>query len=284
MLARVRALIENVLRRPLIRPIRAAYQRYYATGTHRTAGAAAYYGILTMLPFLGLFYLLLGNLAHSDPNFLRASRLALQSSLGLRPAVVASLYSAQGTASLRSALTLLGVIGLVYAGVNWMEAVEEGVWSVWSRPAISQWWRRYLRRWLTLLVTLPGMLLMVVVAVFVGRSPYLLLIDDGEHLTRVTVAVLEALALAATLVLGILLCYAAYRLIGTAPANGRVRLAALVAGGTIGIMTAVGAFLLPIALSNPYGIVVTILAVMLWVSGTVRAMLSMAWWAGADKS
>jgi len=162
-----------VLDRPRVRVARTAYQRYYGAGTHRTASAAAYYGILTMLPFLGLFYLLLAQLAHADPNFLRSSRRALQASLGLSPSVVANLYSAQGTASLRSVLTLLGVVGLVYAGVNWMDAVEQGLWSVWPRAAAVSWWRRYLRRWATLLVTLPGLLLIVLVGSFAAAaSPF----------------------------------------------------------------------------------------------------------------
>jgi membrane protein len=272
-------MVLTVLDRPYLRAVRTAYRRYYATGTHRTASAAAYYGILTMLPFLGLFYLLLAQLAHADPNFLRSSRRALQASLGLSPSVVANLYSAQGTASLRSALTLLGVVGLVYAGVNWMDAVEQGVWSVWPRESARNWWRRYLRRWTTLLVTLPGLLLIVLVAVFVGRSPYRLLIDNGLHFGRLTVVLLEVAALIATVVLAGLLCYVAYRRVGTAPPNRSVRLAALVAGVAVGGLAAIGAFALPLALSNPYGIVVAILALMLWVSASVRAMLAMAVWA-----
>ncbi len=271
--------VRTVLDRPHVRAARTAYQRYYGAGTHRTASAAAYYGILTMLPFLGLFYLLLAQLAHADPNFLRSSRRALQASLGLSPTVVANLYSAQGTASLRSVLTLLGVVGLVYAGVNWMDAVEQGLWSVWPRAAAANWWRRYLRRWATLLVTLPGLLLIVLVAVFVGRSPYRLLIDDGLHFGRLTVLLSEVAALIATVVLAGLLCYAAYRRVGTAPPDRRVRLAALLAGVAAGGLAAIGAFALPLALSNPYGIVVAILAVMLWVSASVRAMLAMAVWA-----
>jgi membrane protein len=276
---RVWTMVRTALDRPYLRAGRTAYRRYYATGTHRTASAAAYYGILTMLPFLGLFYLLLAQLAHADPRFLRSSRQALQASLGLSPSVVANLYSAQGTASLRSVLTLLGVVGLVYAGVNWMDAVEQGIWSVWPRAGATDWWRRYLRRWATLLVTLPGLLLIVLVAVFVGRSPYRLLIDDGLRFTRWTLLLSEVAALLATMALAGLLCYAAYRRVGTAPPNRNVRLAALLAGIAVGGLAAIGAFALPVALSNPYGIVVAILAVMLWVSASVRAMLSMAVWA-----
>jgi membrane protein len=272
-------MVQTVLDRPHLRAARTAYRRYYGTGTHRTASAAAYYGVLTMLPFLGLFYVLLAQLAHAVPNFLRSSRRALQATLGLSPGVVANLYSAQGTASLRSVLTLLGVVGLVYAGVNWMDAVEQGLWSVWPRATGRTWWRRYLRRWATLLVTLPGLLLIVLVAVFVGRSPYRLLIDDGLHFARSTILLSEVAALIATVVLAGLLCYAAYRRVGTAPPDRSVRLAALLAGVAVGGLAAIGAFALPVVLSNPYGIVVVILALMLWVSASVRAMLAMAVWA-----
>jgi hypothetical protein len=50
-----------------------------------------------------------------------------------------------------------------------------------------------------------------------------------------------------------------------------VRLAGVAVGG----LATTGAFALPVVLSNPYGIVVVILALMLW----VRATLAMAVWA-----
>jgi uncharacterized BrkB/YihY/UPF0761 family membrane protein len=40
--------------------------------------------------------------------------------------------------------------------------------------------------------------------------------------------------------------------------------------------------LLPIALSDPYGIVVVILALMLWVSASVRVLLAMAVWSSVE--
>ncbi len=271
--------VRSALNWPLVRRARSAYQSYYAAGTHRTSAAAAYFGILTLLPFLGLFYLLLADIAHTDPHFLRSSREALQRSVGLSPRVVANLYSAEGTASLRAVLTLLGAVGLIYAGVNWMDAVEEGLRSVWARATDARWWRRYLHRWATLLVTLPSVLLIVVVAVFVGRSPYRLLADDGELIPRPDQYLLEAAAFVVAVGLGTIVCYTAYRRVGAAPASGHVRLAALLAGIGIATLSSLGAFALPLALSNPYGIVVAILAIMLWVSGSVRAMLAMAVWA-----
>lgn len=266
---------------PLVRRARSVYQDYYAAGTHRTSAAAAYFGILTLLPFLGLFYLLLAQLAHADPHFLRSSRHALQSSVGLSPQVVAALYSAEGTASLRAVLTLLGVIGLVYAGANWIDSVEEGLRSVWARDPDRRWWRRHLRRWATLLITLPGVLLIMVVAIFVGRSPYRLLVDDGQRIPRAGQYLLEAVALLVTVCLAAVLCYVAYRRMGAAPASRNVRLAALLAGAGIAGLASAGAFALPLVLSNPYGIVVVMLAIMLWISGSIRAMLAMAVWARA---
>lgn len=271
--------VQSVLGWPYIRTVRDAYQRYYGKGTHRTASAAAYYGILTMLPFLGLFYLLLAQLAHADPHFLRSSRRALQSSIGLSPTVVANLYSAQGTASLRAVLTLLGALGLIYAGVNWIDAIEQGLWSVWPRETHQHWLRRYARRWATLLVTLPGLLVIVLVAVFVGRSPYRLIIDGGQPVPLPDQVLLEVIALVLSVALATGLCYLAYRLVGAAPPTKAVRQAALLAGTGVGGLAAIGAVLLPFVLGNPYGIVVAILAIMLWVSGAVRAMLSMAVWA-----
>ena len=194
--------------------------------------------------------------------------------------MVALLYSAQGTAGLRAFLTLLGVVGLVYAGVNWIESIEQGLWSVWPRRTSPLWWRRYLVRWLTLLITLPSVLLVVLVATFVGRSPYRLPADAGEPIPRGAIAGLEILAFVLAAVLASVVCHVAYRRIGSAPATGRVRLAASLAGAGIAALASAGAVALPLVLGNPYGIVLTILAVMLWISGSVRTMLAMAVWAG----
>lgn len=275
-------LVQRVLNWPFVKTVRIAYQRYYGSGAHRTSGAAAYYGILTMLPFLALFYLLLAQLAHADPNVVRTGRHAIQSTIGLSPNVTAELYSAEGTAGLRAVLTLLGGIGLLYAGNNWIDAIQQGLWSVWPRVSDQNWWRRYLRRWATLLVTLPSLVLIVLVAVFVGRSPYRILMSQGDHFRLSSIVLLEAVALVVTVVLATALMYLAYRLVGAAPPTPTVRVAALFAGAGVGGLAAVGAFLLPLVLSNPYGIVVAILAIMLWVSGSVRAMLSMAVWAKAQ--
>lgn len=275
-------LVQRILDWPFVKTVRIAYQRYYGSGAHRTSGAAAYYGILTMLPFLALFYLLLAQLAHADPNVVRSGRHAIQGTIGLSPNVAAELYSAEGTAGLRAVLTLLGGLGLLYAGNNWIDAIEQGLWSVWPRISARTWWRRYLRRWATLLVTLPSLVLIVLVAVFVGRSPYRIMITQGIRFRLSSVVLLEAAALVITVVLATALMYLAYRVVGAAPSTPTVRMAALFAGTGVGGLAAVGAFLLPLVLSNPYGIVVAILAIMLWVSGSVRAMLSMAVWAKAQ--
>jgi hypothetical protein len=129
------------------------------------------------------------------------------------------------------------------------------------------------------LVTLPSLLLIVLVAVFAGRSPYRLLADGGQHINQPFILLLEVVALIATVTLASVLCYLAYRLVGSAPPTMTVRVAALFAGAGVGGLAAIGALLLPLVLSNPYGIVVAILAIMMWVSGAVRAMLSMAVWA-----
>lgn len=271
--------VRSALDWPPVRRARAAYQSYYAAGTHRTSAAAAYFGILTLLPFLGLFYLLLAQLAHADPHFLRNGRHALQGSLGLSPKVIASLYSAEGTASLHAVLVLLGGLGLLYAGVNWMDAIEQGLRSVWARAVDPRWWRRYLTKWLTLLVTLPSVLLIVLISVFVGRSPYRLLADSGQPIPRPDEFLLEVAAFVLAVAFAALVCYVAYRRVGSAPPSRNVRLAALLAGAGIAALASVGALALPFVLSNPYGIVVAILAIMLWVSGSARAMLAMAVWA-----
>jgi uncharacterized BrkB/YihY/UPF0761 family membrane protein len=271
--------VRSVLSWPFVQRARTAYQTYYATGTHRTSASAAYFGILTLLPFLGLFYILLAQLAHADPHFLRTGRHALQSSLGLSPKVVASLYNAEGTVFLQAVLTLLGGVGLLYAGVNWMDSIEQGLRTVWARTADSRWWRRYLGRWATLLVTLPSALLIVIIAVFVGHSPYRLLADSGDRIPRPDQYLLQVAAFVLAVALAALVCYVAYRKVGAAPPSRHVRTAAVLAGTAIAGLTSAGALALPIVLSNPYGIVVAILAIMLWVSGAVRAMLAMAVWA-----
>jgi membrane protein len=258
----------------------ASYRRYYALEMHRTASAATYYAVLTLFPFLSLLYLLLAQWVQADPNFLRRSRQVVQNSLGLNASVVAKLLNAEGTASLHAFLALLGVVGLAYAGLVWMDTVRKGLRSIWVKETERvTWWRRYLGQWATLLATLPSLVLVLGLAVFISRSPYRLLSDSGLRIPLLWRFPIEGAALVVTVFWASVVCYVAYRWLGNAKPATNVKLAALVSGTCLGVLAAVAAFLLPIALSNPYGIVVAILAMMLWVSGAIRVTLAMAVWA-----
>ncbi|HWE89832.1 MAG TPA: hypothetical protein VG317_10270, partial [Pseudonocardiaceae bacterium] len=201
--------------------------------------------VLTLCPFLGLLYLLLAQVAATDPRFLRHSRVSLQDSLGLRilrktrtrstaacarslacrrlsSDVVSKLYSAEGTASLRAILTLVGILGLSYAGVAWIDTIRHGLRSVWAGGSGA---------------AVVGADVVTVVGA-AGRA--------GQ-------------------------CSGGGRIRG-------VRSAAVVSGVGLSLLAAVAMALLPLALSDPYGIVVVILALMLWVSASVRVMRAMAVW------
>ncbi|HEY4024351.1 MAG TPA: YhjD/YihY/BrkB family envelope integrity protein [Pseudonocardiaceae bacterium] len=269
-------------RRPATRRVLVTHRRYYAAGLHRTASAATYFAVLTLFPFLGLLYLLLAQLAQADPKFLRGSREALQTSLGLSANVIAKIYSAEGAASLHAFLILLGAVGLAYAGLVWMETFRQGLRSVWVTDAESgSWLRRYLGQWATLLVTLPSLIMVLGLAIFISRSPYRLLSDSGLRIPLLWRFPLEGGALALTVLWATLVCYVAYRWLGHARPTRDVKLAALVAGLCLATLAAIAAFLLPLILSNPYGIVVAILAMMLWVSGGIRVTLAMAVWSAS---
>lgn len=267
-------------RRPQARRVLASYRRYYANGMHRTASAATYFAVLTLFPFLSLVYLLLAQLVQADPRFLRRSRQAVQDSLGLNASVVARLYSAQGTASLHAVLTVLGGVGVAYAGLVWMDTFRHGLRSIWTEDAQrGPWWRRYLSQWQTMLATLPSLLLLLGLAFFTSRSPYQLLSDSGWRIRHVWRYPIEAGALTLTVFWASLVCYVAYRWLGGARPSKDLKLAALAAGLCLAALASAAAFLLPFVVSNPYGIVVAILAMMLWVSGAIRVTLAMAVWA-----
>lgn len=275
------AIIDRTLRRPFVRRVLAARQHYYSAGMHRTAGAACYFGVLTLLPFLGLLYLLMAQIAAANPRFLRRSRLNLQDGLGLSASTIARLYSAEGTATLKAVLTVLGVVGLTYAGVAWMDTIRQGLRLVWSDGPDQPWWRLLFRQWLTLLVALPSVLIVVGLAAFVSPTPYLWLASDGLHVAKLLRIVLEVLALLLAVGWASLISYVAYRWLGGAHPRAEVRWAAGASGAGLSLLAAVVIALLPLVVSDPYGIVVLILALMLWVSASVRIVLAAAVWAAS---
>lgn len=270
---------QSVLRRPLVVRGRAAWRRYYAIGMNRTASAVTYFAVLTLFPFISLLYLGAGQLVASDPRFLGRSRSALRDSLGLSDSVVVKLYSAEATASIRATMVIIGLVGLVYAGWAWMDSFRYGVRCAWAPDAAVGWLRRYLRDWVTLMVTLPSVLIMVVLSVFISGGPYHVLVDLGVPVELGWRRPLQVLAFLITLVWSSGMTYLAYRRVGGAGPSRALWSAALACGVCLTVLCVAGVTILRDEINDPYGIVVALLALMLWVSAAVRVVLAGAIWA-----
>jgi uncharacterized BrkB/YihY/UPF0761 family membrane protein len=259
-----------------------AYDRYYALAIHDSGSAIVYYATIALFPVLILAYLALAWLARHHPAKFKNADQNLANSLGIPVDKVGSLFNAQAHALLTATTAVVGSIGVVYFAWAWMDTYGRALRKIWETDNNPVLWRRIVRDSLAALVSIPLMFLafaasgMGVTGVTRSFNRHGL----SWHLLVGASGVLVVIA--AAVALFTLVCQQTFRRLGGAPAGRHLWLASMVAGLLLAGMSIGAQVLLRQTIENPYGIVMNILGLMLWVSIAVRIVLSMALWAAGD--
>lgn len=279
--ARYERLRDWALGRPRIGQAARSYDRYYDLGMQHVAGSITYFGVLTLFPFLGLLYATAAAVATNNPEVQAKVNEAVDDGLGVSVDVGASFLSAQAAASIRAVIATLGVTGVVYAGRLWVDAYRRALHIIWpADPKHTNFVWRYVRDILVLLLFVSATAVLIAAALAATGGPYKLLAAHGHGLSNWASIPLRLVAVVAAVAWGTFMCDRLYRRIGGAPRGRPILEAAFLAGLCLAALAIGGLLLARHAFADPiFGIVVTMLGLMLWVSAAVRITLSLAVWA-----
>ncbi|MDP9406349.1 MAG: YihY/virulence factor BrkB family protein, partial [Actinomycetota bacterium] len=109
-----------------------AYQRFTADGGNNLAAAVTYFAFLSIFPLLAIAFAVLGYVVTVYPDAQQQVQSALQENL---PGLVGEggaiqLENIQGAARTAG---VVGLLGLLYAGTGWVDALREAVRTVWHQ-------------------------------------------------------------------------------------------------------------------------------------------------------
>jgi membrane protein len=109
-----------------------AYTRFTADGGNNLAAAVTYFAFLSLFPLLAITFAVLGYLVSVYPDAQRQAEQALSDTFpGLvGPGDPIDLGNLQGAAA---AAGVVGLLGLLYSGTNFVDALREAVRTVWHQ-------------------------------------------------------------------------------------------------------------------------------------------------------
>ena len=178
-------------RLPLLDHLLRTYSRYQADTGDRLAAAVSYYWFLSLFPILLLaiyvFRQVNGDSAAAD----------VQSGLsGYLPGdLVKTISTTIGKNAGKAGL--LGVAGLLFAGLGWIDALRSAIRAVWHRPTTA---RNLVVRKLVDIAALLGLIATISASVFItglaGSGPAFVLSQAGLDKTSAAVAFTKVLGIA----------------------------------------------------------------------------------------
>jgi len=186
-------------RRPFLDHVVRMVQHYGKVKGNLQAGAITYFGFLSFFPILALAFFVVGYVSKVYPE---AQDLLVTALEGLFPGIDLDLSAFENGAGVAG---LIGLAGVLYAGLGWLSAMREALIVVFEEPAREQ--PNFIVGKLRDLITLAliGITLMVSVAVtgFVSgfTTDVLDWIGLDEELAPLVVALTVALGLAANVLL-----------------------------------------------------------------------------------
>jgi len=125
-------------RRPLVDHVLRMQGHYGKVGASQQAGAVTYFGFLSFFPILALAFFLIGWLAKVYPraksDLVTAINSVLPGLVGPREGQV-SIETVQDAAG---AIALVGVAGVLYAGLGWITALRDALEVVFELPRREQ--------------------------------------------------------------------------------------------------------------------------------------------------
>lgn len=126
------------LRHPKLDHLVRMLQHYGAVKGNNQAGAVTYFGFLSFFPILALAFFLVGYVAQVYPDAREALVEAIDEVL---PGMVGDgdgQISLDAVRRFASTAGLVGVVGVLYSGLNWLSALRDGLLVIFEMPQKQQ--------------------------------------------------------------------------------------------------------------------------------------------------
>lgn len=264
-------------RRPFLDHVIRAFSRYQADGGDRLAASVTYFGFLSFFPLIALAFSIAGFVVDAYPD--AQSQLTEQINNFL-PGLSDKLDVAT-IGNAKVATGLVGLVGLLFAGLGWIDALREAVRTVWHHNVQAG---NFVVKKLVDIGVLAGLGLTLLASVAVtgvssaAMTWFLDLIGlENNSVARIGLrAVGIALALLVDLAVFVYLFTRLPRL--DTPIR-RVLKGALLGAVGLEILKVVGSLLVSRTTNNPvYGAFAVVVGLLIWINLVSRFMLFTAAW------
>lgn len=258
-----------------------ALKHYSVTDGNTRAASVTYFGFLSFFPIIALAFAILGYVGRVYPA---ATSDALQGIDQYLPGLIGNKpnqLNIQSIAGAAGAVSVFGLLGLLYSGLGWVDALRESLHRMWGtqRPQGNMFKQKAVDV-LVLIVLGIAVLVSVAISSLATSATNLLLGAIGlEHNLGASILLkLIALVIAAAVDFGVIL-FLFTRLNGR---NNDTRVAvpgAIVGAVLLEILKLAGTFLIGRTTSNPvYGTFAVIVGLLVWINFLARAVLLSASW------
>lgn len=273
-LARVRE------RWPALDHIIRAYGRYDTQRGNQLAGSVTFFGFLSFFPLLALAFAVAGYAAAVYPEARDTLQEAITSML---PGLTGrGGFDVRGLAAAKEGLGLFGLVGLLVAGLGWVDALREALRRVWLLDPAAGGNIVVKKLWDVAVLVVLGLCLLASVAVssLATSATELVLAAVGIGGSPVAGWVLTVLAVCVPLVFDTVIFLVMFsRLSGSAQ-----RWVTLFRGAVLGavgfeVLKLVGTAYIPTVADDPiYGTFGLIVALLVWINLVARFSLYAACW------
>ena len=258
-----------------------AYERHSEVLGNQIAGAITYFGFLSFFPLLALAFSLVGYISVWYPDaqteITKALEEAFPGLIGTGPNQI----NINDIVAAKAGAGLLGLIGLLYAGLGWVDALRDGLRRVFGTlDKKVPFLKKKLIDILVLLMLGGAVLASIVVssAATSATEKALGLVGLEDHTSAVIILKILAVALA-LLVDTVLFAILFSRLPGADLTWRRLRSGAFVAAVGFEILKLFGTFLIAKTTQNPlYATFGVLVGLLVWINFVSRLLIYAAAW------
>ncbi|MGH8969677.1 MAG: YihY/virulence factor BrkB family protein, partial [Actinomycetes bacterium] len=272
-------------RRPALDHAIRAYDRYTQVLGGQIAGALTFFGFLSFFPLIALAFSVLGYVAAGDPGVQDAVVRAVEDAF---PGLVGSggnQIDLQDVIDAKAGAGVIGILGLLYAGLGWVDALRDGLRRVFGTlDAEIGFVRKKLVDLAVLLLLGLSLLASVAVTSAATAATTAVLGWVGLADSVVAVALLKVLSVGVALLADIVLfAILLSRLSGAQLPWRRVRGGALLAAVGFEALKLFGTFLVGRTTDNPiYATFGVIVGLLVWISFASRVTVFAAAWTATE--